>query len=274
MKSLLKIEWLKLKHYGAFKIILLFFVMGVFLTNYIVYRVTSNVEENVKGAMVLGDLNVYSFYNSWQTTSYVTGWLLIIPAMLLIILITNEYSYKTSRQNIIDGWSRLEFIQVKLVLALILSLICTLLVIISVLIFGFSLGSEFSLNSVSHVGFFFLKSLSYNLVAVFISVLIKKTGFAIGLYFIYMGAENFLSQLLDFASIKLKATGNGDFGSMGDYLPMNAADGLLTFPSNNLKSMASGIMPTNYFWIVVLCTGIYIILFTWLSIRKFVKDDL
>lgn len=274
MKSLLRIEWLKIKNYGAFKIIFILFAIGIFLANYIVNSVNTNIIEKSGQVGTLIGFTPYSFYNTWQTTSYTSGYLLILPAMLMIILTTNEYTYKTSRQNVIDGWSRSEFINVKLVLALILALISTVLVLISASLFGLLSGTDFSLNHFSHVGFFFLKALSYNVIAVFVSILLKRTGFAIGLYFIYLGAENIASQLLDILSMKMKATGSGDLGSIGDYLPMNAADGLLTFPANNLKAMTRGVLPTEYFWVVLAFALGYLVLFIWLTNRKFLKADL
>ncbi len=274
MKKLLEIEWLKLKHYGAFKILAAFFLVGVVLTNFIVFSVNKNVVSKVSAAGLMGSYNPYDFTNTWQTTSYVTGFLLLLPAMLIIILVTNEYSYKTARQNVIDGWSRQEFISVKLVIAFIIALVSTLLVVLTAIGFGFGSGTSFGMDSFSHVGYFFLKALSYNVIAVFVSVLVRKTGFAIGLYFIYLGAENLISQLLDFWSMKIKSDLDYDLGSLGDYLPMNSADGLLTFPDNMLKSMASSALPTNYTWLVLGFAIVYILLFTLLSVRRYVKADL
>ncbi len=274
MKSALAIEWLKLKNYTAFKVLALFFIVGVGLTNYIVFSVNKNIVGNINTGGLVAAFNPYSFSNTWQTTSYATGWLLLLPALMLIIIVTNEYTYRTSRQNIIDGWSRQEFITVKLLLGLIAAVICTILVFLTALIFGFASGTSFGVNSISHVGYFFLKALSYNIIAVFIAVLVKKTGFAIGLFFIYMGAENIISQLLDVWSIYLRKQYGFDLGSMGDYLPMNASDGLLTFPDNPLKSIAKTQLPADYYWLVLALTCIYIVLFYLLSKRSFAKADL
>lgn len=162
----------------------------------------------------------------------------------------------------------------KIIIAFIISLYSTLLVIITAILFGLFSKTSFSLEGVSHVGYFFLKSLSYNMLAVLISVLVRRTGFAIGLYFIYLGAENIISQLLDLWSIKIRNDTGVDMGSMGDYLPMNASDGLLTFPDNPLKSIAKSNLPTDYFWIVVLFVVIYLFLFILWSRYRFVKSDL
>ena len=275
MFNLLKIEWLKFKNYRVFIIISIFFIIGVFTTNYIVYSVFDNIiNKSEVSQALLNKFNPFDFNYVWQTVSYTSGFILILPVLLLIILVTNEFTFKTGRQNIIDGWSRLQFVNVKMTLALIVSIISTILVIITALVFAYSTGTAFSFNGFSHVGFFFLKSFSYNLIAVFISLLLRRTGFAIGIFFIYMGAENIISQLLDVLSMRIKTNTGVDLGSMGDYLPMNASDGLLTFPSNPLKSMATNLLPTDYTWVVIGFAAAYLILFYWLGCRRILKRDL
>ena len=68
----------------------------------------------------------FAFPDVWQTVSWNSTMLFIIPAILIITLTTNEFVYKTHRQNIIDGWSRKQFISVKLVEVLLLSVFTTL----------------------------------------------------------------------------------------------------------------------------------------------------
>lgn len=274
MINLLRIEWMKVKNYNAFIILSCFFALGVVTVNYVIFLVNKNIISQASAANIVGKFSPYDFDKTWQTTSYASGMILLLPALLLIMLITNEFSFRTHRQNIIDGWSRLQFIHVKLVIALIVALLSTLLVFITALSFGFASGSAFSTYGISHVGFFFLKALSYNMIAVLISVLIRRTGFAIGVFFIYMGLENFISQLLDVWSIKLRAEQGIDLGSMGDYLPMNSADGMLTFPENPLKGLAKGVMPTDYTWIVISLAIAYLVLFYWWSVNRMTKTDL
>ncbi len=273
MINLLKIEWLKIKNYTAFIVMTLFFIIGVFALNYIVFIVNKNIVKNVPGAGLVS-FSPYDFANTWQSTSYATGFILLLPALLLLMLFTNEYTFKTHRQNIIDGLSRQQFISVKIMMALIFATAATLLVIISALIFGWGSGTSFSLNGISFVGYFFLKALSYNLIAILFSVLVKRTGFAIGIFFIYLGSENIVSQLLNVLSMKLKRENGTDLGNIGDYLPMNAADGLLEFPDNPIKSMSKAIMPTDYTWLVFALAMAYLILFYIWSRRKFINADL
>ena len=275
MIDLLKIEWLKIKNYTAFKVMAIFFALGIILSNYVVQLFYNNVlEETGEGAVMLASFKPYAFTSTWQTTSYVSGFLLMLPAMLLIMLITNEYMFRTNRQNVIDGWSRHQFISVKIVMALIFAIVSTLIVFLTGLGFGFATKTDISWNGIDHVGFFFLKALTYNLFAILISVLVKKTGFAVGLFFIYLGAENFASQLLNVYSMKIKADSKTDIGSIGNYLPMNAADGLLTFPENPLSSTANKAFATDFVYIILSFAIAYIIIFTWASWKKYRTADI
>lgn len=273
MNNLLKIEWLKIKNYTAFKVMTIFFILGVFALNYIVFLINREVVNKVPGAGLV-PFSPYDFENTWQSTSYATGYILLLPSLLLLMLFTNEYTFKTHRQNIIDGLSRQQFISVKMMMAVIFAIASTLLVLLSALIFGLASGTSFSLHGIEFAGYFFLKAVSYNLIAILFSVLVKRTGFAIGIFFIYLGAENIISRLLDFLSLKIRTDSGTDLGYIGDYLPMNAADGLLEFPPHVIKTMSKSIMPSDYTWLVFVLAMVYLAIFYFWSRRKFIKADL
>jgi ABC-2 type transport system permease protein len=270
----LNVEWLKIRRYKAFLILSVFYALGLFVLNYIVYSVFDNVVKNSQAGALIDQFNPFAFDHVWQTVSYASGYLLLMPALLMILLVTNEYTYRTNRQNIIDGWSRAESIQVKWMLMFIFSMISTILVIMVGFIFGWMSGTDFSWNGFSHIGYFFLKTVSYLMLAILLGVWLKRTGIAIGAYFLYLGGENILAQILDVFSMKIKQQYKTDLGSMGDYLPMNASDGLLTFPENPLKSMAESSLPTQYSTVSIICAIFYLALFLFLSDRSVRKRDL
>jgi hypothetical protein len=274
MGELLKIEWLKIRRYTAFIVMSIFFIVAVIATNYIVYSVNKNMANNMGNAISMMSFSPYSFENTWQTTSYATGFILLLPSLLLVMLVTIEYTFKTHRQNIIDGLSRQQFISVKIMLALVFAVVSTLLVFITAICFGWASGTNFSLHGIEFVGFFFLKAITYNLIAILISVLIKRTGFATGVFFIYLGGENFVAKMLDLWSIKMKQDNGTDYGSLGDYLPMNAADGLLRFPKNPVTNMALNFMPTDYIWVILPLALVYLLVFYTWARRKFIHADL
>ena len=274
MINLLKIEWLKIKNYTGFILLSSFFALGVVTTNYIVYIFKKNVLDKVEGSQLLFSGSPFDFDMVWKTVSYYSSYFLMLPALLLVILMSNEFSYKTHRQNIIDGWSRFEFLKVKIAMALLFALASSLVVILTALLFGVTSGSSFSLSGFENVAYFFLKAVTYNMVAILISVLVKKSGVAIALFFIYTIFENGVSLLLFFFAVNLKKDYNTDLGNLGNYLPMNASDGLLTTPFEQFQGIAKNILPANFNMVVLAFALAYLVLFYLWSRRKMLNSDL
>lgn len=266
---------MKIKGYSAFVVIASFFCIGVVAVNYIFYSLKKNVIDVADPTGLLSGGNPFGFPKIWQTASYYGGCLLLLPGLLLLILVTNEFTYRTHRQNIIDGLSRKQFVEVKLMLGLVIALASTLMVIITALLFGFLNYSSFSLSGFENVGFFFLKALTYNFVAVLMGVLIRRTGFAIAVYFIYAVLENGISVLLFVWAVNIKKDHSIDMGNMGNYLPMNASDGLLYSPFGDIGSgMPGGFLPADYTWLVLTLALSYLLLFFWWSRRRMLNSDL
>jgi len=113
----------------------------------------------------------------------------IIPAFIFLITITNEYSFKTLRQNIIDGMNRRELLLGKLLLATGFSIVSLLFIFLSGLVIGgvFSPVNDFNsifLHSDFLIGHF-IEMLAYLSFALFLGILVRRTGFALVLLFIY-----------------------------------------------------------------------------------------
>jgi hypothetical protein len=114
------------------------------------------------------------FPDVWRAVSYVAGYFLVIPAILLIILVTNEYGFRTHRQNVIDGWSRNQFITAKLLIVLLLAILATVLTIVTAYFLGYLYtDSPMPLNIYTNfhlTGDFFIQALSYLAIAFIIAV--------------------------------------------------------------------------------------------------------
>ena len=265
MLHLLKIEWLKLKNYRTFWILTVLYTISIVGINFIVFKIEEHIfaEKQSKGVaeLLIGD-RPYSFPTVWHMTSYVSSFLMFLPGLLMIIFITNEYSYKTHRQNIIDGWSRSQFISVKIVLALLYAILSTVAVAITAIIFGFQLPNEFSLDKIQYLGYFFIQALSYGLAAVLIAVLVKRGGLSIGIYFLYVVVlENVLKLLM-----------NRYLNDTGRFLPLQTTDELIPLPIfENIQRQI--IDPPNYPTLLT-AAGIYIVLYLFLINRRFLRSDL
>ena len=109
MLHLLKIEWLKIKGYKTFWVLTTLFLVSIAGLNYFVFNIKQNISSgSAQANAIIG--SPFDFPNVWHTVGYFSSFLLFIPGLMIITSITNEYTYKTHRQNIIDGWSRQQFI--------------------------------------------------------------------------------------------------------------------------------------------------------------------
>ncbi|WP_315820883.1 hypothetical protein [Paraflavitalea speifideaquila] len=201
MLQRLSIEWLKLKNYRTFWILSILYIVSIFGANYIVFRIQQAIyeEKQAKGMaeMIIG-APPFAFPQVWHMTTYISSFLLFLPGLLMIIFVTNEYSFKTHRQNVIDGWSRREFISLKLVMAVIGALISTIVVSITACIFGLTQGEPFSTEKMVYLFYFFIQALSYSLVALLFAILFKRGGLAIGIFFLYaLVLENLIGGLMN-----------------------------------------------------------------------------
>lgn len=266
MLQLLSIEWLKLKKYRTFWVLSGLYLLSIIGLNFIAFRIQQEIyhAKEAKGMaqMVLG-ATPYSFPITWQMTAFMSSFLLFIPGLVMIIAVTNEYSYRTHRQNIIDGWNRREFILVKIMMGVLLAIASTLMVIISAIIFGFADGnSSISFDNFEYIAFYFLQAVSYIMVALLIAVLMKRGGLAIGIYFLYsLILENVIKGLLSFRG-----------GTAGRYLPLQSTDELIPFPVLE-RVQNKFISPPNTTVLLVLAL-IYLSAYIYFTIRKFETDDL
>ena len=265
--STLRVEWLKLKYYRTFWILLIVIAVCIPAFNYVIYDVTDNSFPKVNGQNILG--NPFSFPNAWITVPYNAGILIFIPAILIITLFTNEYSYRTHRQNIIDGWSRWRFIRIKMIEVFLLNLFVTGVVILTCFYFGFITRSanqpKTGWEQYRFILFFFVEMLDYSLIAVLIAMLIKRAGLAMGIFFLYLIIEQFVVSL-----------GRNKFKQgWVDYLPEEVSDRLIPQPFAR-RILAPG---NNALWekhiplylsIAVLYIILYILIISW----RFRKSDL
>jgi ABC-type transport system involved in multi-copper enzyme maturation permease subunit len=263
---LLKIEWLKLKNYKTFWIILAMLAICIAGINYVYYQVVTSPGQAAGVAnLLLGA--PFRFPDVWHTITQVASYMLFIPSLLVIIVTTNEYNFKTHRQNVIDGLSRTAFILSKVLLIVVLSVVCLLVVFLTALIFGLSGEfSYFSMESSQYLLYYFLQCFTYMSFALLLSLLLKRSGLAIALFFVY----TFMIENILVALINKAATGNV-FQGPGYYFLLDASDKLIPIQSMQ-KLVDKNYLPTTINLLVT--TFIYLGLFLFLSKKKFETADL
>ena len=123
------------------------------------------------------------------------------------MLMVNEVNFKTHRQNIIDGWSRQQFIGVKIALVLIFPLLITVINIITGLFFGFIQIRAFSMDGTSFILYIFIQALAYLFFALMLAVLFRRSGLAIIIFFLYGIIFEWLVSALTNFQFKLSPAG-------------------------------------------------------------------
>ena len=175
---------------------------------------------------------LYNFPDIWQNLTWISSlrfFIKIYLGVIMIVLITNEYSYLTIRHNVINGMSRADFLKAKIYMALLISLVSTLLIIVSGLILGLSYSSTISLHAITgkllYLVGYFVEVLTYLLFAIMLGLLVKRTGLAISFLFMYPIIELVIQQQI------------GE--KIHPYLPINAINHILRTPNTSLITYKS-----------------------------------
>jgi ABC-type transport system involved in multi-copper enzyme maturation permease subunit len=266
MSRLIKLEWLKIRSNATFWVLVglhIGIVLLIVLSGKIFLGTLSINGNNLKDMAGMNNIPIYQFPDIWHNITYVAGFLKFILAIYMIISITNEIAYDTLRQNIMNGLSRVDFIISKLFLVFLLSVGSTLFVFIA----GFSLGiantNDLAIHDlIKYSGFipaYFLQLSAYLVFALLIGLLIRKTGLAMGLMFLYsLIVEPVLGLRIQNEMIK-------------GFLPMRSISNLIHMPFG--KYLLREIQDYVTFREIIIVVA-YMGLFIWLIYLLLKKRDL
>ena len=270
MLTIIKTEWLKIKKYPAF-----WWVMGITaLTypgiNYMFLNIYYNITEQKSASgqvvkMLIG--NPFSFPEAWRTVGYFSSLFVFIPAIVIIMLITNEYTYKTNRQNIIDGWSRRQFMFGKFADVVMLSLLVTAMYTLVAFFIGQYNTTDANASASKlayYIGLFFLQTLSQLSLAFLVGLIVRKSFIALAIFtFYYIIVEPIASKLIEF---KLNS-------QLNEYLPLEISHRLLPKPAFlgkiDEKGYALALQAVNYhIWYTLLLIGLTWVLCFWIYNKR------
>ena len=193
MVRLLKIELKKILTYKVFWILMglyfLFLILGILMAGAILNSWVDNF--NKHSPIPFPHVTIYFFPEIWQNITFFASirYILILPATVIIILITNEFTNKTIRQNIVNGMSRKEFLLSKLQLIFLISLFITIILVLGTLILGLINTDSYTLSMVMKkiifTGGFFIQLFSILVFAFFAGFLLRNTGLTIAIFTVY-----------------------------------------------------------------------------------------
>jgi len=190
MIKLFQIEYYKLKHNRVYWILLVLY-LAVIAIAFISLKLFFNWL-TTKGADFEGlspnIIPIYDFPDIWQNVTWGARFFRTILAFIVIISMASEFGYKTVRQNIIDGFSRTDFLVSKLSLSAVLALISTLWVGLIVLLLGaiYSTSGEPIFQGSQFLLSYFIETFGLLVFAQLFTLLLRHTGFAIALVTLYV----------------------------------------------------------------------------------------
>jgi ABC-type transport system involved in multi-copper enzyme maturation permease subunit len=230
MIRLFNIEWEKLKSYRAFWVMV---ILYVFILASIIFGLpafldylASKTDDNV--AIKAFKLIVFNFPDIWQNISYVASmraFIKIILAIIVVIIITNEFTFLTIRTNILSGMSRTEFLLGKMEVIFMLSLLSTVAIFLSGFYLGLTNSSNITTGAIVgktiYLLAYFIEVFTFLMFAFLIAVLVRKTGFSVIILLLYPLIEvivqyNFIPE------------------NFHKYLPLNAMNHLIWSPNTSL----------------------------------------
>jgi ABC-2 type transport system permease protein len=223
----------------------------------------------------MADMGIYNFPFIWHLNTFTAGLFKFFLAVVIVSMMSNEYSYGTLKQNLIDGLSKKEFILSKFYTVILFAFISTVFVLIMTLILGYSFSSftetSIVLMDTEYLLGYFVKLVGFFSFCLFLGILVKRSAFAIGFLFIWYIFEKILMHMIDIPQ------------KVADFLPLESMYNLIKEPItrfNAFKSIESQLSGStalrdySVHWYSIIIVLIWTSIFIYLSYIILKKRDL
>lgn len=233
----------------------------------------------------LADAGIFNFPYIWHFNTFIAAILKFFLLLVIVSMMSNEYSYKTLKQNLIDGLSKKEFILSKFYTVIAFALISTLFVFVVSLILGlvYSDFDELSIivSDLDYLLAFFVKLVGFFSFGLFLGILVKRSAFAVGAMFVWLIIESMFKGYLYWQFQSAENTGE-KVDAIMQFLPLEAMSNLIKEPFSRLGAVRSaantmGEMFTKSYDVEVmnvLIVSAWTFIFIYLSYKLLLKRDL
>jgi ABC-type transport system involved in multi-copper enzyme maturation permease subunit len=230
MFRLLSIELDKIKRNKAAKVIIGVYFLLIISIALIVSIEFPFAQVNFR----IAEQGIFNFPYIWHFNTYVAGILKIFLAIVIVSMMSNEYSYRTLKQNLIDGLSKKEFVLSKFITVVGFALVSTLFVFILSLLLGliFSDHTEAIVifRDLEYLLAYFVKLVGFFSFCLFLGILVKRSAFALGFLIIWQIIEGIIYALLKWQVFK-----NTDIADkIINFFPLEAMADLIVEPGSRL----------------------------------------
>ena len=187
----------------------------------------------------IADQGIFNFPFIWHFNGYMAALLKIFLAIVIVSMMSNEYSYRTLKQNLIDGMSKKEVVVSKFLTVILFALVSTLFLFVVSMILGLSfsdyneLGIIFS--DMEYLLAYFVKLVGFFAFCLFLGVLVKRSAFALGFLVIWFILEN-----IAYGVMKWKLFKDTDIAEqISQFFPLEAMGNLVKEPFTRLGAVQS-----------------------------------
>ena len=280
MLRLLSIEFHKLRYNKASKILSIIY-FALLLSIALIATIKFEFGDF---KLHLADQGIFNFPYIWHFNTYMAAILKFFLLLVIVSMTSNEYSYQTLKQNLIDGLSKKEFILSKFYTVIAFALISTLFVFVVSLTLGilYSDYNEFSIiiSDLEYLFAFFIKLVGFFSMGLFFGILVKRSAFAVGAIFVWLILENIFKGYL-FWSFKDAESPSKSVDFMIQFLPGEAISNLIKEPFSRLgavKTFANTMGKTfdkaEIEMSAILIVSVWTLIFIYLSYALLKKRDL
>jgi len=194
LRKTIELEYYKFRHYKPFLVILGLYVFCFVLSGFSIKSLLDWFLEKQKNDDILKHfietgIPLFDFTDIWQNLGWLATIFKWIPAFVVIISVTLEYSQKTIKQNIIDGLSKREFLFSKIGLVATISAASALLLFFLGLFLGLLYspikGLPYIFENIEFVFAYGVEVFAFLCFALFAAFWIQKSGVTIILFLLY-----------------------------------------------------------------------------------------
>lgn len=235
MLRLLSIEFHKLRYSRSARILVTtYFVLITFIA------LIASIEFKFGGVEFrVADQGIFNFPFIWHFNSYIAATLKLFLAIVIVSMMSNEYSNRTLKQNLIDGLSKNEFVLSKFLTITVFAALSTIFLFLVSLILGLSFSdfTEISIifSEMEYLLAYFIKLVGFFSFCMFLGVLVKRSAFALGFLFIWWIVESIGYALLEFRMFRDSETAE----RIVQFFPLESMSILVREPFSRLTAVQS-----------------------------------
>jgi ABC-type transport system involved in multi-copper enzyme maturation permease subunit len=230
----------------------------------------------------LADQGIFNFPYIWHFNSYIAATLKLFLAIVIVSMMSNEYSNRTIKQNLIDGLSKKEFVLSKFLTVVTFAFLSTIFLFIVSLILGLSFSdyTEISIifSDLEYLLAYFIKLTGFFAFCMFLGILVKRSAFALGFLFIWWIMESIVRGVMEYKIFRDSNIAE----NIAQFFPLESMALLVREPFSRLNAVQSAATQLgseitkdySIHWYQLLIVVLWIVIFVYLSYLLLKKRDL